>query len=376
MADGFVKEPAVATRQNFRSEDYKDRPLDLERLKLEDGVRIHEDTKAELKVHSDQHDRPFVKPFMLIITQDVAHAERIVATIKQDDFFSGDYKDKVITVHSTLSGEEKEETVAELLSVESPDNKTEIVVHVNMLKEGWDVTNLFTIVPLRKADSRTLVEQSIGRGLRLPYGQRTRVPAVDRLTIVAHDKFQEIIDEANKPGSSIHFKMAQVIVGRDIVVERKVTKNVLLYNLPMWVELIHAQMQKHRWTKAAGYDVSASRGFESLKDVPFTAIDKQAARDLREPPEPLHDIPKMLFAGFARCLYPIQKFGSDPERRFAILLEDEKKDLKWFKPARVQFCIYYRGDQTYAQGKGPCPGMATASGHPSSFTRRYWFGLR
>jgi type III restriction enzyme len=181
MADGFVKEPAVATRQNFRSEDYKDRPLDLERLKLEDGVCIHEDTKAELKVHSDQHDRPFVKPFMLIIAQDVAHAERIVATIKQDDFFSGDYQDKVITVHSTLTGEEKEETVAELLSVESPDNKTEIVVHVNMLKEGWDVTNLFTIVPLRKADSRTLVEQSIGRGLRLPYGQRTGVPAVDRV---------------------------------------------------------------------------------------------------------------------------------------------------------------------------------------------------
>jgi type III restriction enzyme len=37
-----------------------------------------------------------------------------------------------------------------------------------MLKEGWDVTNLYTIVPLRTADSRTLVEQSIGRGLRLP----------------------------------------------------------------------------------------------------------------------------------------------------------------------------------------------------------------
>ena len=43
-------------------------------------------------------------------------------------------------------------------------NPTEIVIHVNMLKEGWDVTNLYTIVPLRAANSRTLVEQSIGRG--------------------------------------------------------------------------------------------------------------------------------------------------------------------------------------------------------------------
>jgi len=65
-----------------------------------------------------------------------------------------------------------------------------------MLKEGWDVTNLYTIVPLRAANSRVLVEQSIGRGLRLPYGKRTGVAAVDRLTIVSHDKFQEIIDHA------------------------------------------------------------------------------------------------------------------------------------------------------------------------------------
>jgi type III restriction enzyme len=75
-------------------------------------------------------------------------------------------------------------------------------VHVNMLKEGWDVTNLYTIVPLRTADSRTLVEQSIGRGLRLPYGKRTGVAAVDRLTIVAHDRFQDIVDEAKKGGYS------------------------------------------------------------------------------------------------------------------------------------------------------------------------------
>ena len=42
--------------------------------------------------------------------------------------------------------------VQRLLAVESPDELTEIVVHVNMLKEGWDVTNLYTIVPLRAAN--------------------------------------------------------------------------------------------------------------------------------------------------------------------------------------------------------------------------------
>ena len=72
-----------------------------------------------------------------------------------------------------------------------------------MLKEGWDVTNLYTIVPLRAANARTLIEQTIGRGLRLPYGKRTGVTAVDRLNIVAHDRFQEIVDDANKPDSPL-----------------------------------------------------------------------------------------------------------------------------------------------------------------------------
>lgn len=75
-----------------------------------------------------------------------------------------------------------------------------------MLKEGWDVTNLYTIVPLRAANARTLIEQSIGRGLRLPYGKRTGVEAVDTLSIVAHDKFQEIVDEANDPNNPLRLK--------------------------------------------------------------------------------------------------------------------------------------------------------------------------
>ena len=58
----------------------------------------------------------------------------------------------------------------------------------------------------RAANARTLIEQSIGRGLRLPYGKRTGVIAVDRLNIVAHDRFQEIVDEANNPNSPIRLK--------------------------------------------------------------------------------------------------------------------------------------------------------------------------
>jgi type III restriction enzyme len=126
--------------------------------------------------------------------------------IKQDDFFEGRYRDKAIQVDSSKTGAEEDEMVERLLKVEHTEEPTEIVIHVNMLKEGWDVTNLYTIVPLRAANARILIEQSIGRGLRLPYGKRTGVPAVDRLNIVAHDKFQEIINEANRPDSPIRLQ--------------------------------------------------------------------------------------------------------------------------------------------------------------------------
>jgi len=211
IADGFVKEPAVATREDFNADNYGEE--ELEDLKIRDGVVVHEDTKIELATFARNHNLPVVKPFMLVVAKDTSHADKIVERIKRDDFFGGRYKDKVITVHSNQRGEESDETIARLLAVESPTEPTEIVVHVDKLKEGWDVRNLYTIVPLRAANSTTLVEQSIGRGLRLPYGKRMGVPAVDRLTIVAHDKFDAIINEANKPNSIIR---SVVRIGKDV----------------------------------------------------------------------------------------------------------------------------------------------------------------
>ena len=211
MEDGYVKEPAVATRENFKSSDYTDDQL--ERIKLEDGIKVHEQVKLDLKLYASNNNLDYVKPFILIVSQDTLHAERLLNIVKSADFFDGRYKHKVITVHSAKKGEERDETIAKLLSVESPNETTEIVIHVNMLKEGWDVTNLFTIIPLRAANSKTLVEQSIGRGLRLPYGRRTGIPAVDRLTIIAHDKFDEIISDANDKSSIIR---KGILIGKDI----------------------------------------------------------------------------------------------------------------------------------------------------------------
>jgi type III restriction enzyme len=93
------------------------------------------------------------------------------AFIESDDFFRGRFKDKVVEVHSAQPGEESEEALQRLVALEH-DGRTQIVIHVNKLKEGWDVNNLYTIVPLRASASDILTEQTLGRGLRLPYGAR------------------------------------------------------------------------------------------------------------------------------------------------------------------------------------------------------------
>ena len=203
LRDGFVKEPAVATRRDFDPEQYKKDPKELDLIKLEDGVRIHEDTKVALDIYARDTESRLVRPFVLVVARDTDHAKEIRELIESDRFFGGRYMGKVMEIHSNQRGEEKEENIQRLVDLEKPENPIEIVIHVNMLKEGWDVTNLYTIIPLRAANSQILTEQTLGRGLRLPYGARTGVEKVDKLTIIAHDRFQSIVDAANDPKSII-----------------------------------------------------------------------------------------------------------------------------------------------------------------------------
>ena len=559
LRDGFVKEPSVATRENFRAENYDEGAL--ETLKLQDGIRIHEHTKVQLDIYSRDSGRPLVKPFMLVVAKDTGHAGDLLKKIEASDFFEGRYKGRVITVHSNQSGEEKDETVQQLLSVEDPQNPTEIVIHVNMLKEGWDVTNLYTIVPLRAANSKTLVEQSIGRGLRLPYGKRPGVADVDRLTIVSHDKFQEIVDHANDPNSIIK---TGVVIGRDIPdtptqavtiaptlhailgiapptptstteqvapaiqkplfatePERKVAettlqvihreferlrrstdlktpevqqkivakvmeeiqpiqgelagivqqvdvqavvdkttnayvertidiplitvvptgevtvgfqdfdldcssvhyppvakdlliqrltdnqrfrivsgdgvvhepqlenyivrglidmddisyddhaqllyklagqlvrhiasylsdeddvRNVLQYHQNELVRLVHTQMNQHYVETATEYVVTPSKGFQRLSSSSAEIETGKGARNFRQPVEDKLYIRSLVFNGFTKCLYPAVKFDSDPERRFATILEDDKDVVKWLKPPKDLLKIQYAEEDNY-----------------------------
>lgn len=556
MDDGFVKMPAVVTQRNFDAKNYT--PEEIEKIKLEDGVRVHENTKVELMTYARENNVTVVKPFMLVIARDTTHAAQLLSLLESDNFYNGRYQGKVIQVDSSKSGKDEEEMIERLLAVESVDEPTEIVIHVNMLKEGWDVTNLYTIVPLRAANARTLIEQSIGRGLRLPYGKRTGVEVVDRLNIIAHDRFQEIIDEANK-GDSV-LKLKQVILDAPSEDDKKVSVQVysgvetklglaetssentkqgisetnssvdyqpvfktetekriarkvmeaaakyasrpseaptsqalltveirekivqevqtalqpaqgellvdeldiaeivakttetmvnqtidipritvvpsgevstgfhpfkldlsslhlqpsereitihnlhtneqsslsaelgmkekrpedyivfslmdfddidyftqadLLYDLAgqmvahlraylseeevlsaldkerrLIAREIHAQMMTHFWEKAASYEARVSQGFSTLKPCNYTVSADEPIHSVRQTPKDVSRIKQMLFGRFSKCLYPLQKFDSDTERRFAVILERDAQ--KWFKPAQGQFQIYWK----------------------------------
>ncbi|GEC61732.1 type III restriction endonuclease subunit R [Gluconobacter oxydans] len=218
MADGFVKEPAVATRKDFDPRSVSEQ--ELERIKLEDAVHYHDHVAVELDRYHHTSGAPKIKPFILVVAVNTADASRLRTFIESEDFFKRRFKGKVAEVHSALRGEESDDATQRLLALET-DGRTEIVIHVNKLKEGWDVSNLYTIVPLRASASDILTEQTLGRGLRLPFGKRVSkggdddFAAVDRLTVIAHDRFDDIIAKAREPGSIV-MKPLEIGEGGDI----------------------------------------------------------------------------------------------------------------------------------------------------------------
>lgn len=190
-AGKFLKIPVVMGRTNTAGYTQED----IEEMKLKDGIKLHERRKAIVYKHCIDNNLEQVKPIVLVACKDTTHAKKIKDMIDSDALFDGKYLGKVIEIDSSTGSAETEENIQKLLTIEKNTNPIEIVLHVYKLKEGWDVNNLFTIIPLNAAKSEILALQTIGRGLRLPFGEITGVEEIDTLDIVAHDHYREIIDD-------------------------------------------------------------------------------------------------------------------------------------------------------------------------------------
>jgi type III restriction enzyme len=86
--------------------------------------------------------------------------------------------------------------------------------------------------------------------------------------------------------------------------------------------------------------VQISKGYTELRPSAYTHAVKEAPADYRDSPADKSNMSKYLFTGFERCLYSVQKFDSEAERKLAVILDRDA--LKWFKPAKGQFQIFYR----------------------------------
>ena len=202
LADGlYVKNPTIAKRKNYNTKGKS--AEEIEQVKLEDAISIHQQTKTDLEIYALNSEQKLVKPFILVVCKDITHAKAVYDLISSPTYYGGQFVGKVLQIDSSTKKDEEIEQL--FVSLDNPENEIEIVIHVNMLKEGWDVSNLYTIVPLRAANANVLIEQTIGRGLRLPFGgKRTGEANIDKLTVIAHDNFDSVIAEAQNPDSILN----------------------------------------------------------------------------------------------------------------------------------------------------------------------------
>src|SRR3989338_9317486 len=151
IRDGYVKDPWVGTEADVDFSQFDKDSIDTDARKLQLAAFFHERAKIALEEYASENNKEKVKQVMLVVAKDTTHANDLFDLIDSDKFRGGVYKGKVIKVHTKTTGEETDENIEKLISLEHPDNIVEIVIHVNMLKEGWDVTNIYTIAPIREA---------------------------------------------------------------------------------------------------------------------------------------------------------------------------------------------------------------------------------
>lgn len=184
IADQHVKTPVLVARRDDRNDDH---------TKLLDGVTLLRYKERLAHAYCADHSVPLVNPVMLVIAQDIDQAEHFRNILDSASFDGGAWINKTLLVHSKLTGDEKEKALADLDAVEHPDSPVRIIISVGMLKEGWDVKNVYVIASMRASISDVLTEQTLGRGMRLPFGQYTGEEMLDTVEVLAHERYEALL---------------------------------------------------------------------------------------------------------------------------------------------------------------------------------------
>ena len=233
----LVKNPWIGTEADLDFSKFDFDSIEGDARKLQLAAFFHQRAKIALQEYALENNVKIIKPVLLVVAKDTNHASELKNLIDSDNFRGGEFKGKVLEIHTKVKSEEAEENIEQLISLEDEGNLMEVVIHVNMLKEGWDVANVYTIAPLRQSAAAILTEQTIGRGLRLPYGERTGNELVDKLVIVAHEQYSKILEMA-KDSVLIQGQIEQI--NPQEIGEKK----VLIQSLPIVVKEVADEIEK------------------------------------------------------------------------------------------------------------------------------------
>jgi type III restriction enzyme len=148
------------------------------------------------------------KSILFIMTDDTKNCDEVAEYIETS---FADLKGAVLTIHTnksgeiseSMSGKNKEELDAlrkQANDIDNWESPFKVIISVMMLKEGWDVKNVTTIVGLRPyaADSKILPEQTLGRGLRRMFFGRNDVE--EYVSVIGTPAFIEFVNSINGEG--------------------------------------------------------------------------------------------------------------------------------------------------------------------------------
>ena len=154
----------------------------------------------------EEHEKLGKKAILFVMTDDTRNCDDVAAYLEGT---YSDLKDAVLVIHTKNNGEISEassgkskEELEDLRKwaneIDNTDNRYKAIVSVLMLKEGWDVRNVTTIVGLRAYSSKSniLPEQTLGRGLRKMYVGG--VP--EYVSVVGTDAFMEFVESIQAEG--------------------------------------------------------------------------------------------------------------------------------------------------------------------------------
>ena len=136
-----------------------------------------------------------IKPISIVVTKDIKSAKILVNQFVNylSEFESIDKQIAESKVLIVTSSPEHKENLFKLKNVDSRESSVEWIISVSMLTEGWDVKNVFQIIPWedKAFNSKLLISQVLGRGLRIPKEYVGTQPIV---TVFNHDSWSKNIE--------------------------------------------------------------------------------------------------------------------------------------------------------------------------------------